>query len=512
MNPFTVGHLLLVNKLLEEAKKRGAEHKMYLSKTQDKKKNPLSIEKKIFWARKSAPGVNFVAADDKIRTFIEAVIAQSGKYDHLVLLAGSDRVPGYKELLNKYNGTEFNFKTVEVVSAGERDPDADGAAGMSATKLRLAASNNNFNLFKSGVSSHLSDSDARKMMKDIRDGMGIKPVEESMFKISSDRERFYQGKVFKIGQIVKEGSNLFEILDRGSNYVVVCNESGELQRKFTAALEIVEDSTIPYKESGTVSFKGYVPGKNFLENRDAVSAFQDTIQRYNEGKIHDAVAILRALQNTSLMFDHINMIVDRGEHPGAHEVVNGKILEHYAKLRESLMNIGEFEHHLGYLQPIMSLVNYAEAEPGSMDESMETPIIKSSDKLKVAKIIADALGVDVPGSNPEQLVNAALRSLRSKALKADSLAIIGNMLSLAKEVGVKFDENLVPKTLREEAEPENDAPITFKHLVKKVSKSAEEADEDDEEPEHEEHQKVGHSYNTSSETHRKQIVKKLKDD
>jgi hypothetical protein len=504
MNPFTTGHMLLVKKLAQEAKSRNAEHKMYLSKSQDKKKNPLSIEKKLFWARKSAPGINFVAADDKIRTFIEAVAAQSGKYDHLVMIAGSDRIPGYKELLNKYNGKDFTFKTIDVISAGERDPDADDAAGMSATKLREAAKNNNFTLFKSGVSPHLSDSDARKLMSDIRDGMGIKTVKESSFKITADRDRFYQGKTFKVGQIVQEGSELFEILDRGSNYVVVCNENGELRRKFTNGLTIVEDSTIPYKEGEVISFKGYTPGENFLQNRDVVSAFKDTIQRYNDGQIHDAVAILRAMQNTSLMLDHLNLIVDKAEHPGAHDIVNAKVLEHYAKLRESLINIGEFEHHIGYLQPMLSLVSYAEAEPGGMEESMETPIVKPSDKLKVAKIIADALGSDTTSSSPEQIVNQALRGIKNKPLRSDSLSIIGNMLSLAKEVGIKYDENMLPSSLKEETEEDtgDEETMTFKKLSKNLKKS--------DEPEH--HQKPGFSYSTSSETHRKQIVKKLTDD
>lgn len=455
MNPFTIGHALLIKKLVEEAKKRNADHKMYLSRSQDKKKNPLSIEKKMFWARKSAPGVNFVAADDNVRTFIEAVMAQNGKYDHLVMIAGSDRLANYKELLNKYNGKEFNFKTVEVVSAGERDPDADGASGMSATKLREAAANNNFALFKSGVSSTLNDNDARKMMKDIRAGMGIKPVSESSFKISAERDKFYRGDTFKVGQIVKENEKSFEILDRCSNYVVVCDDKGEMSRKFMNNLTVVEDIKLEYPTT-ELSFKGFVPSKYFMDNPEVVAAFKDTISRYNSGQISDAVAILKAMKNTDLMLEHLYKIVDLGEHPGEHAEVNGKVLEHYAKLRDSLTNIGEFEHHRGYLQPLLAKVNYAEAEPGGMEESVkesvEMPYVRSTDKLKVARIISDALGLEPSGTSPDLIVNAALRKIRNKPLKADSLSIISNMLELAKEVGIEYDERLLPNSLKEDAD------------------------------------------------------------
>lgn len=80
-----------------------------LSKTQDKKKNPLPVNRKVFWAKKMFPGVNIVAANDKIRTIVELAKSLSGKYDKLVVVAGSDRIPEFKELLNKYNGKDYSF-------------------------------------------------------------------------------------------------------------------------------------------------------------------------------------------------------------------------------------------------------------------------------------------------------------------------------------------------------------------------------------------------------------------
>lgn len=94
------------------------------------------------------PHANFKAADESVRTFMEVATELSKNYKHLVMIAGSDRVPEYKKLLDKYNGTTFNFETIEVVSAGERDPDSDNASGMSGTKMREAAKKGNFAVFK----------------------------------------------------------------------------------------------------------------------------------------------------------------------------------------------------------------------------------------------------------------------------------------------------------------------------------------------------------------------------
>lgn len=76
-------------------------------------------------------------------------------------------------LLDKYNGKDFTFDAITVISAGERDPDADGAAGMSATKMRLAASTNNITVFKRGLPASFKDSEANSLMKEVRAGMGI---------------------------------------------------------------------------------------------------------------------------------------------------------------------------------------------------------------------------------------------------------------------------------------------------------------------------------------------------
>jgi len=218
MNPPTQGHGLLIAAVKRLASKYKSDHVVYVSKTQDKKKNPLTIKQKIFYLRKAFPSINFIAANDKIRTFIEAVKDIDGKYKNLIVIAGSDRITEYKNLLDKYNGKEYNFNNIIVVSAGERDPDSDNVSGMSATKMRHAAANNDFALFSSGAPGTLPDSLVQKMFADVRSGMGIS---ESV----TIRDRYLANEIYKTGDFVLHEGKIKQIKFRGSNHLVLkCSE------------------------------------------------------------------------------------------------------------------------------------------------------------------------------------------------------------------------------------------------------------------------------------------------
>ena len=137
LNPVTSGHELLINKVLSVATRERAEPRMYLSHTQNAKKDPLQYRDKIAMAKKA---FGPVIKQSTSRTLIQLMqeLQRSG-FTEIVMVAGSDRLREYKTLLNKYNGKDYTFDSIKVVSAGQRDPDADGASGMSATKLRQLA-------------------------------------------------------------------------------------------------------------------------------------------------------------------------------------------------------------------------------------------------------------------------------------------------------------------------------------------------------------------------------------
>lgn len=219
LNPPTIGHELLVKAVASIAKKHNADHIIYVSRTQDAKKNPLTVDQKVSYARQSFKGMNIVGASDKVRTFIEAAKDLTGKYDNLIMIAGSDRVLEYKQLLDRYNGKDFNFKSILVVSAGERDPDEEGAAGMSASKMRAAASVNDFSKFKQGVPSAMSDMVARRMFDDVRAGMKLNEQNDDV------REDYVNDRVFNVGDVVVHEGAEKAIVYRGTNYVVLTDNS-----------------------------------------------------------------------------------------------------------------------------------------------------------------------------------------------------------------------------------------------------------------------------------------------
>lgn len=148
MNPPTIGHEKLINKVKEVARKTGAKAEVYLSHTQDAKKNPLSYDDKLTAAKEAFGSLIQKAA---AKTIIEVMKLINQKYDDVTLVVGQDRVAEFESLLNRYNGKEFNFSAINVVSAGERDPDAEGVEGMSASKMREAAATGNKTLFKTGL-------------------------------------------------------------------------------------------------------------------------------------------------------------------------------------------------------------------------------------------------------------------------------------------------------------------------------------------------------------------------
>ena len=173
--PPTIGHELLITSVKHMAEQLGADHAIYVSKTQDHKSNPLSVEQKIAYLRKMFPGVNFVACDATVRTPIEAAKALNEKYQELIMVAGSDRVASFEKLLNDYNGKEYQYAMLQVVSAGERDPDADDTTGMSGTKMRAAAIADDVQTFMQGLPVTISEKDAMNLIELIKQGLQ-KPV------------------------------------------------------------------------------------------------------------------------------------------------------------------------------------------------------------------------------------------------------------------------------------------------------------------------------------------------
>jgi len=179
MNPPTTGHEVLVNKVKDVANKVGGTHHIVLSHSQDKAKNPLTSKQKLKHAKRFFPKTNLSVASKEHPTIIDhAEKLHRQGVTHLHVVAGGDRVPEFHKLLHKYNGTQegarYNFKKITVHQAGERDPDAEGVAGMSASKMRGHAAAGKFHHFKKGIPSHVPEHHAHELYNDVRKGMGVK--------------------------------------------------------------------------------------------------------------------------------------------------------------------------------------------------------------------------------------------------------------------------------------------------------------------------------------------------
>lgn len=172
-NPPTTGHALLVKKLT--ALGRGGDVLLFSSHSNDKIKNPLDHKTKVKYLRKF---FGRIVVDANVRTVFEiANELQKRKYTHVNMVVGSDRVNEFKNLLHKYNGVKarhgyYKFEEINILSAGERDPDADDVSGMSASKMRMFAEKGDLDSFTEGVPSR-NKRDAEALYKDVRKGMGI---------------------------------------------------------------------------------------------------------------------------------------------------------------------------------------------------------------------------------------------------------------------------------------------------------------------------------------------------
>ena len=358
--PPTTGHALLVSAVEKTAEKnartKNTDFVIYVSKTQDKKKNPLTVTQKMHYLKLMFPNASFKAASDTERTFLEVAKALNKKYKNLIMVAGSDRVAAFDKLLNQYNGTDYHYDSIQVISAGERDPDADDASGMSGTKMRALALDGNYSEFKKGLPHTLKDADGKQLMNDIRIGMGKESISEGY----SIRESYYRGEIFNVGDIVETEENRYTILSRGTNYLFLEDKSGTKIKKW----------------------------------------------------LHDVTPL--PLEETM-----------------AHE-----------------------------------------------DESKKVKYT-STDRLKVARIIAGALGIDATkSSSPEELINMALRKIRNKPMHSEYIDTIRNMLTTADQAAIKYDKRLIAAKIEETVKGKEHVDVIAK-LVNSFKRSGDQEDSDE---------------------------------
>lgn len=194
--PPTTGHEKLFNKVIDHAREIGGEYRIYASQNSDANRpradigDPLEYNDKIKFLKKMFPGIKFVKGGEEVATFMRVLYQlQKEGYTVVHMIVGDDRVRNIRNTVKQYLGgedseTALNFDEFKVVSAGKRDPDAAGVEGMSGSKLRAAAKENNFKEFKKGMPSGFAD--ARGLFDALR--KGLEPMSKGKKKIKEETE------------------------------------------------------------------------------------------------------------------------------------------------------------------------------------------------------------------------------------------------------------------------------------------------------------------------------------
>ena len=301
-NPPTVAHELLVKTVKAMAEQKNSDHVIY---TVPSKNNLIQEDKKEHYLKLMFPNINF-------STFTEF----SEKYNKIIVVTGTENLSEVKKLKE--------HKNIEIISISDKTVDLS-------SKMKQIASKGVYEQFKKNLPSTIRDMDGRRLMNDVRLGMGLLPIKEQLNLVKDTlREEYFHGKVFNVDDIVESNDIVYQIAKRGSNHLLLRSEDGTLISKW---LHEVKQS-----------------GKEFM-----------------------------------------------------------------------------------------------------LKEDLTSKTLKPADTIKVARIIATMLGIDKVEStaNPENLVNSALRKVRSKTLNPEAMSILHKMLSLATEVGIKYDVSLVPAKIKE---------------------------------------------------------------
>ena len=269
-NPPTVGH----KKLLDQAKSISkGDMKIYPSRSFDPKKNPLDPDQKTAMMKQMFPDhSDNIVNDEGVRSIFDALkLANEEGYSNVQIVVGSDRVAEFDSLAQKYNGELYNFEEIETISAGERDSDAEGVEGMSASKMRKAASEDDFETFRQGIPDNVDDKAAKQIMNTVRKAMKVTTESWGLWEIAPKfdwrnlRENYVTGKIFNINSIVENLNTglIGKVIRRGTNYLICVTEDNLMFKSWVRDLkeytEVKSDSKerIPGKPNTLSGTNGY---------------------------------------------------------------------------------------------------------------------------------------------------------------------------------------------------------------------------------------------------------------
>ncbi len=274
-NPPTTGH----QKLLDTVASSSDEDDYIIvpSRSNDPKKNPLDAKTKVAAMKQMFPKHSKKIVDDESNRTLFDVLkkAHTDGYAGVRIVGGSDRVSEFEKLTNNYNKKLYDFDNIEVTSAGDRDPDSDNVEGMSASKQRKAAAENDFEGFLRGVPTSMNRKMAQDLFKNVRKGMNVKEGWNlweiaPKFDWKNLRENYVSKKIFNVGQVVENlNSGLIgRIIRRGTNYLICVTEDNLM---FKSWIKDVSEGVV----NGTN--KSGVPADQRLVGTDSLRKYTETM-------------------------------------------------------------------------------------------------------------------------------------------------------------------------------------------------------------------------------------------
>ncbi len=280
-NPPTTGHEKLLNTVASSSD--DGDYVIIPSRSQDKKKNPLDPDMKVSVMKQMFPQHSEKIINDPGNKTIFDILkrAHNDGYAGVRIVGGADRQKEFDKLVNNYNGKMYQFDNIEVRSAGDRDPDSDSVEGMSASKQRKAAAENDFDNFLKGVPTSMNKKAARELFDNVRKSMNIKEGWNlweiaPKFDWKNLRENYLNKKVFNIGETVQNINTglIGRIIRRGTSYLICVTEDKIMFKSWLkditeAVVNGTDQSGVPASQRliGTDAHRKYtetlVPGSSY---------------------------------------------------------------------------------------------------------------------------------------------------------------------------------------------------------------------------------------------------------
>ena len=280
-NPPHLGHLQLMNTASSSVEGDKDNYVIVPSRSNDPKKNPLDANTKVDIMKAMFPQhADNIMNDNNTRTIFDVLnAANNDGYANVRIVGGADRVKEFTKLANNYNGKLYDFDKVDVVSSGDRDPDSDGVEGLSASRMRLAASENDFKAFSKGLPKDLDKDNKKRIFTAVRSSMGIN--EEwgiwemaPKFDLQTLRENYVENIIYKLGELVENVNTgmVGRIIRRGTSYVICVTESKLMFKSWIKDINEMKN----YNKLTAISG---VPAENRLVGTDKHRKYAETMVR-----------------------------------------------------------------------------------------------------------------------------------------------------------------------------------------------------------------------------------------